>query len=83
MYFSKYGEIVNLYCPKDTATKATRGFSFITFSHSDAINAVMAQPHHYFDGKLLFVSKAVATKAQLLKRGMTESDYEVNRFAIL
>jgi hypothetical protein len=43
----------------------------------------MNQPHHYFDGKLLFVSKAVATKAQLIKRGMSENDYELNRFAIL
>ncbi|KAG7035228.1 RNA-binding protein Musashi-like 2-like protein, partial [Cucurbita argyrosperma subsp. argyrosperma] len=44
-HFEKYGEITDLYMPKDQGSKIHRGIGFITFASSDSVENLMAETH--------------------------------------
>merc|ERR1712180_394413 len=58
-YFGQYGNTVDKVIIKDPQTKISRGFGFITFDSSDAVeNAFQSRPH-VLDGKTLDVKRAM------------------------
>jgi RNA-binding protein Musashi len=44
-YFEKYGEITDLYMPKDPRTKGHRGIGFITFATAESVDDLMSETH--------------------------------------
>lgn len=44
-HFEKYGEITDLYMPKDPTTKGHRGIGFITFASSESVDSLMNDTH--------------------------------------
>lgn len=44
-YFEKYGEITDLYMPKDPRNKTHRGIGFITFANAESVDDLMAETH--------------------------------------
>ncbi|XP_040366163.1 heterogeneous nuclear ribonucleoprotein 1-like [Rosa chinensis] len=44
-HFGKYGEITDLYMPKDQGSKMHRGIGFITFENADSEENLMADTH--------------------------------------
>ncbi|XP_071702563.1 uncharacterized protein [Rutidosis leptorrhynchoides] len=44
-HFEKFGEITDLYMPKDPSTKGHRGIGFITFASSDSVDDLMSETH--------------------------------------
>jgi len=58
-YFGQYGNMVDKVIIKDTTTKQSRGFGFITYDHSDSVEAVFQARPHAIDGKTLDVKRAM------------------------
>ncbi|XP_074308778.1 uncharacterized protein LOC141643493 [Silene latifolia] len=52
-HFEKYGEITDLYMPKDPTTKGHRGIGFITFASSDSVDSLMKDTHELGDSTLV------------------------------
>lgn len=44
-HFEKYGDITDLYMPKDPTTKGHRGIGFITFANAGAVDDLMGDTH--------------------------------------
>ncbi|PRQ50460.1 putative nucleotide-binding alpha-beta plait domain-containing protein [Rosa chinensis] len=44
-HFGKYGEITDLYMPKDQGSKMHLGIGFITFENADSVENLMADTH--------------------------------------
>ena len=44
-HFEKYGEITDLYMPKDPTTKGHRGIGFITFASAESVDNLMNDTH--------------------------------------
>ncbi|KAF3438961.1 hypothetical protein FNV43_RR17236 [Rhamnella rubrinervis] len=44
-YFEKYGEITDLYMPKDQGSKMHRGIGFITFANAESVDSLMSETH--------------------------------------
>jgi len=61
-YFSSFGELAEVMVMKDPATRRSRGFGFITFSESHAVDQVLKYPVHQLDGKLVEPKVAVPRK---------------------
>lgn len=58
----QFGEIQDVYMPKDASRQARRGIGFVTFACPEAVDAVVAR-HHVIAGQELVVDKA-APKAR-------------------
>ncbi|CAN6478601.1 unnamed protein product [Victoria cruziana] len=56
-YFEKYGEITDLYMPKDQVTKGHRGIGFITFQTAESVDTLMAETHE-LEGSTVVVDRA-------------------------
>ncbi|PIA46257.1 hypothetical protein AQUCO_01500049v1 [Aquilegia coerulea] len=56
-YFETYGEITDLYMPKDQSTKGHRGIGFITFESSDSVDTLMLETHD-LEGSTIVVDRA-------------------------
>lgn len=56
-YFESYGEITDLYMPKDKVTKGHRGIGFITFDSADAVDTIMGETHE-LGGSTIVVDRA-------------------------
>ncbi|XP_023007076.1 RNA-binding protein Musashi homolog 2-like isoform X2 [Cucurbita maxima] len=56
-HFEKYGEITDLYMPKDQGSKIHRGIGFITFASSDSVENLMAETHE-LEGSAVVVDRA-------------------------
>ncbi|KAK3013491.1 hypothetical protein RJ639_010310 [Escallonia herrerae] len=63
-YFEKYGEITDLYMPKDPSTKGHRGIGFITFANAgnytsiyEAVDDLMSETHE-LGGASIVVDRA-------------------------
>jgi len=56
--FSEYGEIVDLYMPKDRETGRPRGFAFCTMSKESCTKAIEATDGYELDGRILRVNEA-------------------------
>ena len=60
-YLSKYGNIVDIVVMKDSATKRSRGFGFVTFDAMESVDKAMAlsvRPHT-IDEKQVDMKRAV------------------------
>ncbi|KAI5418087.1 hypothetical protein KIW84_042649 [Lathyrus oleraceus] len=44
-HFEKYGDITDLYMPKDLGSKTHRGIGFITFASADSVENLMKETH--------------------------------------
>lgn len=58
-HFVKFGEILDLVIIKDTGTKQSRGFGFVTYEQSSSVEAVFKARPHEIDGKTLDVKRAM------------------------
>ncbi|XP_022973186.1 heterogeneous nuclear ribonucleoprotein D-like-B isoform X1 [Cucurbita maxima] len=56
-HFEKYGEITDLYMPKDQGSKIHRGIGFITFASSESVESLMAETHE-LGGSTVVVDRA-------------------------
>ncbi|XP_050206852.1 heterogeneous nuclear ribonucleoprotein 1 isoform X2 [Mercurialis annua] len=56
-HFEQYGEIIDLYMPKDHSSKTHRGIGFITFSSADSVDSLMAD-NHELGGATVVVDRA-------------------------
>eukprot|EP00262_Sarcandra_glabra_P019860 TRINITY_DN7710_c0_g2_i1.p1 TRINITY_DN7710_c0_g2~~TRINITY_DN7710_c0_g2_i1.p1 ORF type:complete len:362 (-),score=67.37 TRINITY_DN7710_c0_g2_i1:80-1165(-) len=56
-YFEGYGEITDLYMPKDQGSKGHRGIGFITFESADSVDTLMAETHE-LGGSTIVVDRA-------------------------
>ncbi|KAG1330710.1 DAZ-associated protein 1 [Cocos nucifera] len=56
-YFEAFGEITDLYMPKDQVSKGHRGIGFITFASADSVDAIMAESHE-LGGSTVVVDRA-------------------------
>lgn len=56
-YFETYGEITDLYMPKDKRTSGHRGIGFITFESSDSVDILMSETHE-LEGSTIIVDRA-------------------------
>lgn len=56
-YFESYGEITDLYMPKDQGSKGHRGIGFITFESADSVDTIMAETHE-LGGSTVVVDRA-------------------------
>ncbi|KAK1263233.1 Heterogeneous nuclear ribonucleoprotein 1 [Acorus gramineus] len=56
-HFEVYGEIEDLYMPKEPVNKAYRGIGFISFKNSDSVDTLMTETHT-LGGSVLLVDRA-------------------------
>lgn len=56
-YFEKYGDITDLYMPKDQGSKAHRGIGFITFGSPESVDNLMSETHE-LGGSTIVVDRA-------------------------
>ncbi|KAF7040115.1 hypothetical protein CFC21_050040 [Triticum aestivum] len=56
-HFEAFGEIIDLYMPKEHGSKGHRGIGFITFQSAESVDSIM-QESHEFDGTTLHVDRA-------------------------
>ncbi|GAB4846977.1 hypothetical protein Ancab_025988 [Ancistrocladus abbreviatus] len=56
-HFETYGEIIDLYMPKDPTTKGHRGIGFITFAKAESVDNLMADTHE-LGGTTVVVDRA-------------------------
>ncbi|KAL3526783.1 hypothetical protein ACH5RR_011439 [Cinchona calisaya] len=56
-YFVKYGDITDLYMPKDPSTKSHRGIGFVTFAIAESVDDLMAETHE-LGGSTIVVDRA-------------------------
>ncbi|KAL5992841.1 hypothetical protein ACLOJK_013760 [Asimina triloba] len=56
-YFERYGDITDLYMPKDHGSKGHRGIGFITFESAESVDTLMAETHE-LGGSTLVVDRA-------------------------
>jgi RNA-binding protein Musashi len=50
-FFGKYGEVVEAIVMKDPATKRSRGFGFVVFTHNSAVDRVLHEHELRVDGR--------------------------------
>ncbi|XP_030370109.1 heterogeneous nuclear ribonucleoprotein A1 isoform X2 [Scaptodrosophila lebanonensis] len=58
-HFEKWGQIVDVVVMKDPRTKRSRGFGFITYSHSSMIDDAQKARPHKIDGRVVEPKRAV------------------------
>lgn len=58
-YFSQFGEVIDVYIPKDAQTQRGKGFGFLTFASKSSIHTVL-DPNlkHVLDGREIIVDYA-------------------------
>ncbi|KAJ2704638.1 hypothetical protein H4R19_005211 [Coemansia spiralis] len=63
-YFSKFGVVVECSIMRDQSTGRPRGFGFVTFDSIDGVNAVLQEPTHHLDGKMIDPKHAIPRDSQ-------------------
>ncbi|CAL4945583.1 unnamed protein product [Urochloa decumbens] len=56
-HFEAFGEILDLYMPKEHGSKGHRGIGFITFQSAESVDSIMQEPHE-LDGTTVVVDRA-------------------------
>lgn len=59
-HFEKWGEIVDVVVMKDSKTKRSRGFGFITYSKAHMVDDAQNNRPHRIDGRVVETKRAVA-----------------------
>ena len=52
-YFEKFGPLIDFVIIRDTLTKRSRGFGFVTYSNLSTVDEVMKNRPHFLDGRKL------------------------------
>ncbi|KAF6031097.1 hrp-1 [Bugula neritina] len=63
-YFSKYGVITDCIVMKDNQTKRSRGFGFVTFEDSSAVDKIQNERPHNLDDKSVDTKRVVPKSEQ-------------------
>ncbi|XP_074624445.1 RNA-binding protein Musashi homolog Rbp6-like [Acropora palmata] len=58
-YFSTFGEVADCIVMKDSVSKRSRGFGFVTFSDASSVDNVCQKPEHILDNKKIDPKRAV------------------------
>ncbi|XP_068694311.1 RNA-binding protein Musashi homolog 2-like isoform X2 [Montipora capricornis] len=58
-YFSAFGEVSDCIVMKDTVSKRSRGFGFVTFADPSSVDNVCQKPDHILDNKKIDPKRAV------------------------
>ena len=58
-YFSMYGAVVDVVIMHDPHTRRPRGFGFITYESTEAVDRVCQNKYHEFNGKRVEVKRAI------------------------
>ncbi|KAI8542141.1 hypothetical protein RHMOL_Rhmol08G0116200 [Rhododendron molle] len=56
-HFEQYGDITDIYMPKDPSTKGHRGIGFITYANAESVDNLMAETHE-LGGSTVVVDRA-------------------------
>ncbi|KAL6610078.1 hypothetical protein ACP70R_040047 [Stipagrostis hirtigluma subsp. patula] len=56
-HFEAFGEIIDLYMPKEPGSKGHRGIGFVTFESADCVDRVMQETHE-LDGTTIVIDRA-------------------------
>ncbi|KAG5535619.1 hypothetical protein RHGRI_023394 [Rhododendron griersonianum] len=56
-HFEQYGDITDIYMPKDPSTKGHRGIGFITYANAESVDNLMAETHE-LGGSAVVVDRA-------------------------
>lgn len=77
-HFAKYGTIIDHVIIKDPTTKRSRGFGFVKYSESAAVDEVMKNRPHVIDNKKLDVKRSTPRKDAV----KMESSANVNKLFV-
>ncbi|XP_005190457.1 ribonucleoprotein RB97D isoform X1 [Musca domestica] len=66
-FFYQFGEIEDIIIMRDTATKRSRGFGFITFKSSESVDKAQAARPHVVDGRTIDTKRALPRSAEAAK----------------
>ncbi|XP_073816431.1 uncharacterized protein isoform X2 [Musca autumnalis] len=66
-FFYQFGEIEDIVIMRDTATKRSRGFGFITFKSSESVDKAQAARPHVVDGRTIDTKRALPRSAEAAK----------------
>jgi RNA recognition motif-containing protein len=83
IYFSKFGEVVDVYIPKDKTTGAQKRFAFVTFNEIRMARAALAsfEGHVLNDGSVLQVMPAEPRPLCVADQGVYAQRAETGVFA--
>ncbi|OVA15665.1 RNA recognition motif domain [Macleaya cordata] len=76
-YFETYGEITDIYMPKDQGSKGHRGIGFITYESADSVDTLMSETHE-LEGSTIVVDRATPKDDDLRpppSRGVAQGGY--------
>ncbi|BAD88026.1 RNA-binding like protein [Oryza sativa Japonica Group] len=76
-HFEAYGEITDLYMPKEHGSKGHRGIGFITFQSAESVDSIM-QDSHELDGTTVVVDRATPKDEEVRyppSRGASQGGY--------
>ncbi|CAI8609276.1 unnamed protein product [Vicia faba] len=71
-HFEKYGNITDLYMPKDRGSKTHRGIGFITFASADSVENLMKETHE-LGGSDVVVDRATPKEDDFKPTGRTRT----------
>lgn len=71
-HFEKYGDITDLYMPKDRGSKTHRGIGFITFATADSVENLMKETHE-LGGSDVVVDRATPKEDDFKPIGRTRT----------
>ncbi|XP_061389659.1 ribonucleoprotein RB97D-like [Musca vetustissima] len=66
-FFYQFGEIEDIIIMRDTVTKRSRGFGFITFKSSESVDKAQAARPHVVDGRTIDTKRALPRTAEAAK----------------
>jgi RNA recognition motif-containing protein len=77
VYFSLFGEVIDVYIPKDKATGSQKRFAFVTFREVRQARAALAHETHYLaDGSCMQVMPAEARPNLRIQEPITTYDQQ-------
>ena len=65
-YFAKYGKLVDYVVMKDGQSGRSRGFGFVTYSHSYMVDELMKNRPHIIDGRQVEPKRATPREVGLI-----------------
>ncbi|KAJ1966531.1 hypothetical protein GGI12_000029 [Dipsacomyces acuminosporus] len=68
-YFSKYGNIMECSIMRDQMSGRPRGFGFVSFDDPSGVDAVLQEPTHTLDGKVIDPKHAIPREQQSAQSG--------------
>ena len=64
-YFAKYGKLVDYVVMKDGQSGRSRGFGFVTYSHSYMVDELMKNRPHIIDGRQVEPKRATPREVNI------------------